>query len=170
MPYMDVWMYNSRPRMRVFLCYLLIGVVFFIFSDVMIYCYNRSLYQPMENYEIQAYSPEVTVTLAESSSANGNIKGTVHNNTNELLQDQYLKFEFYTPRDVLAGVKYLEIGELEAGVTKNYELGFRYDNVSSVEITNVEKEQVAKATPEELEVSPVIGTVGLLGGILYLFL
>ncbi|MCI9177197.1 MAG: hypothetical protein HFJ28_01100 [Clostridia bacterium] len=170
MPYMDIWMYNSRPRMKVFLCYFLIFITFFIFSDIMIYCYNKSLYKPMENYEIKVANPEITISLAESSAVDGNVKGTIKNNTNEKLQDQYLKFEFYTPRDVNSGIKYLEIGELEPGQEKNYELGFRYDNVSSVKVEAVSKEQVAKATPEELEINPITGPVTIIGGILYLFL
>ena len=79
MSYLDIWIYNSRPRMRVFLCYLLIFVVFFIFSDVMIYFYTKSLYQPMDSYEINVTEPEVTVTLAEATTMNGNIKGTIKN-------------------------------------------------------------------------------------------
>lgn len=170
MPYMDIWMYNSRPRMKVFLCYFLIFLAFFIFSDVMVYFYNKSLYQPMASYEVQVKTPEVTVTLAEASNANGNIKGVIRNNTEELIEDKYLKFEFYTRRDVNVGIKYLPIGMLEIGQEKKYEMGFRYDDVESVKISMVGKEQIANATPEELEISPVIGPVGLISGILYLFL
>lgn len=170
MSYLDVWIYNSRPRMRVFLCYLLIFVVFFIFSDVMIYFYTKSLYQPMDSYEINVTEPEVTVTLAEATTMNGNIKGTIKNTTNETIENEYLKFEFFTPRDVNVGVKYLEIDRLEPGEEKKYEMGFRYENVTSVEISKATEEDTLKATPEELEISPVIGPVGIIGAILFSYL
>ncbi len=170
MSYLDIWIYNSRPRMRVFLCYLLIFVVFFIFSDVMIYFYTKSLYQPMDSYEINVTEPEVTVTLAEATTMNGNIKGTIKNTTNETIENEYLKFEFFTPRDVNVGVKYLEIDRLEPGEEKKYEMGFRYENVTSVEISKATEEDTLKATPEELEISPVIGPVGIIGAILFSYL
>ena len=170
MSYLDIWIYNSRPRMRVFLCYLLIFVVFFIFSDVMIYFYTKSLYQPMDSYEINVTEPEVTVTLAEATTMNGNIKGTIKNTTNETIENEYLKFDFFTPRDVNVGVKYLEIDRLEPGEEKKYEMGFRYENVTSVEISKATEEDTLKATPEELEISPVIGPVGIIGAILFSYL
>ncbi len=170
MPYLDIWMYNSRPRMRVFLCYFLIFVTFFVFSDIMIDCYTKALYKPMQDYQIQTISPHVTVNLAEASYANGNIKGTIKNNTKETMVDQYLKFEFYTQRDVNVGVKYLKVGTLYSEQEKNYELGFRYDNVASVKIDVIGEDEVGKTTPEALEVNPVIGPVVLIKGILWLYL
>ena len=172
MSYLDIWIYDSTPRMRVFLCYLLIFVVFFIFSDVMIYFYTKSLYQPIENYEILAENMEVTVTQAEASNVNGNVKGTVKNNTNETITNQYLKFEFYTPRDVNIGTKYLKIENLNPGEEKEYELGFRFDSVSSVEISNASAEEAEAAAPEELEITPVFGPAGLISALIlgYFFL
>lgn len=170
MGYLDVWIYNSRPRMRVFLCYLLIFVVFFIFSDVMIYFYTKSLYEPMDSYEINVTEPEVTVTLAEATTMNGNIKGTIKNTTNEAIENEYLKFEFFTPRDVNVGVKYLEIDRIEPGEEKRYEMGFRYENATSVEISKATEEDTLQATPEELEISPIIGPVGIIGAILFSYL
>lgn len=170
MAYMDVWMYNSRPRMRVLFCYFLIFVAFFVFSDAMIYGYTKSLYKTIENYEIQVNEPQVTITSAEASSANGTIKGTISNNTNEEIRNQYLKFDFYTPRDINVGTKYLKIDNLNPAQTKQYEMNFRYDNVTSVEVSKVEENDIIKDTPERLEVNPVIGPASLLSGILYLFL
>ncbi len=169
MPYMDIWMYNSRPRIKVFLCYFLIFIAFFIFSDIMIFLYTKSSFKPMESYEIQTTSPEITVSLAESSKASGNVKGTIKNNTEEELVNKYIKFDFYTPRDVNVGTKYIKIDKLEKDEEKNYELGFRYSDVSSVKINVVEEDQAKNATAEELEISPVITTVGLIGKILALY-
>ena len=172
MSYLDIWIYDSTHRIRVFLCYLLIFVAFFIFSDVMIYFYTKSLYRPIENYEILAENVEVTITQAEASNVNGNVKGTVKNNTNETITNQYLKFEFYTPRDVNIGTKYLKIENLNPGEEKQYELGFRFDSVSSVEISDASEEEAETAAPEELEITPVFGPAGLISVLIlgYFFL
>lgn len=172
MSYLDIWIYNSNPRIKVFTCYALIFIAFFIFSDIMIYCYTKSLYQPMESYEIAVTSPEVTITTAEASNVNGNVKGTIRNTTEDRIENKYLKFDFYTPRNINVGTKYIEIDTLETEEQKNYELGFRYDNVSSVKVSMVDDSEVTNATPEELEVNPVYGPAGLITGIIlgYFFL
>lgn len=168
MSYLDVWIYNSKPRMRVFLCYLLIFVAFFIFSDIMIYLYTKSLYQPIENYEIQVNDAEVTVIETGVSNVNGNIRGTIKNTTDETFASKYLKFDFYTQRDVHAGVKYLKIGYLNPEEQKNYKLEFRYDNVNSVEISMVDEQEVKDSTPEQMQPTLMIGPAGMLSGILFL--
>ena len=92
MNYLDIWLFDSRPRIRVFFCYLLIFVFFFIFSDIMIYNYTKAMYQPMTSYEVNVTSPEVTVQTAEASNVNGNVKGTIKNTTEEVIDSHYFKF------------------------------------------------------------------------------
>lgn len=120
MGYMDIWIYNSRPRMKVFLCYFLIFITVFIFSDVMIYLYTKSMYKPMEKYEVNVETLEVKVSTAESSNVNGNVIGTIKNNTQKNIIDEYLRFDFYTPRNVNVGTKYLKIDEIRAGEEKKF--------------------------------------------------
>ena len=87
--YLSIWIYNSRPRMKVLLCYVLLFLIVFAFSDVMIYLYTKSLYKPMEKYEVNIEAPQVTVNVAEASNVNGNVKGTIKNTTDEKLIDKY---------------------------------------------------------------------------------
>ena len=103
--YLSIWIFNSRPRIKVFLCYLLLFITVFIFSDIMIYLYTKSLYQPMEKYEVNIEAPQVTINVAEASNVNGNVKGTIKNTTQEKITDKYIRFDFYTPREVNVGRK-----------------------------------------------------------------
>lgn len=160
--YLSIWIYNSRPRVKVLLCYVLLFLIVFVFSDIMIYLYTKSLYKPMEKYEVNIETPQVTVNVAEATNVNGNVKGTIKNTTEERVTDKYLRFDFYTPRDVNIGTKYLKIDSLEVGEEKQFELGFKYDNVSSVKITVADNDDVLKATPEELEITPPFGPTGIL--------
>ncbi len=172
MNYLDIWFFDRRPRMKVFFCYLLIFVFFFIFSDIMIYNYTKAMYQPMTSYEVNINSPEVIVTTAEASNVNGNVKGTIKNTTEEMIENQYLKFDFYTPRDINVGTKYIKIHNLYPEEQKNYELGFRYEHVSYMKVSMVDEEAVEKATPEELRIDPTYGPAGLISAIIlgYFFL
>lgn len=172
MSYLDIWFFDRRPRMKVFFCYLLIFIAFFIFSDFMIYGYTKSLYKPMTNYEVNITSPQVTVQTAEASNVNGNVKGTIKNTTNDVIENKYLKFDFYTPRNINVGTKYIKIDKMYEQEEKNYELGFRYDKVSSVKLSMVDEEEVKNATPEELKIDPTYGPAGLISAVIlgYFFL
>ncbi len=160
--YLSIWIFNSRPRIKVFLCYLLLFITVFIFSDIMIYLYTKSLYTPMEKYEINTETPLITVNTAEASNMNGNVKGTIKNNTQEKMIDKYIRFDFYTPRDINVGTKYLKIDGLEVNEEKQFELGFKYDNVSNVKVSMAGEDDLLKATPEELEFTPAFGPAGIL--------
>ena len=162
MGYLDVWIYDSRPRMKVFLCYLLIFIAFFIFSDVMIYLYTKSLYKPINNCEINSKNVEVIIEKAEASNVNGNVKGKIINKDEETVENKYLKFDFYTPRNVKVGTKYIEINNLHQNDEREYELGFKYDNVSNIKISLIDKEEVTNATPEDFKIDPVYGPAGLI--------
>ena len=166
MDYLDIWFFDRRPRMKVFFCYLLIFVAFFIFSDFMMYAYTKSLYKPMKSYEVNIVSPEVTVEVAEASNVNGNVKGKVKNTTGDIVEDKYLKFDFYTDRNTNVGTKYLKLDKLYEGEEQKYELGFRYDNVTSVEVNMVDVADIEKATEEELKIDPVYGPAGLISAVI----
>ena len=166
MDYLDIWFFDRRPRMKVFFCYVLIFVAFFIFSDFLIYGFTKSLYKPMTNYEINITSPEVTIETAEASNVNGNVKGTIKNTTDETLENKYLKFDFYTPRDVNVGTKYIKIDYLIPEQEKNYELGFKYDNVTYFKVSMVDESEMANATQEELELDPSYGPAGLISAVI----
>ncbi len=159
--YLSIWIFNSRPRMKVLFCYLLLFIIVFVFSDIMTYLYTKSLYKPMEKYEIDIETPLVTIDVAEASNVNGNVKGTIKNTTEEKITDKYLRFDFYTPREVNIGTKYLKIDSLAVEEEKQYELGFKYDNVSYVKVTVAAENDLLKATPEELELTPTYGPAGI---------
>ena len=172
MSYLDIWFFDRSPRMKVFFCYLLIGIIFFVFSDFMIYFYTKSLYKPMTSYEINVTIPEVTISTAEASNVNGNVKGAIKNTTNEEIENQYLKFDFYTPREINVGTKYIKVDYLGQGEERQYEFGFRYDNVTSVKVSIIGEEEYTKATSEELKLEPVFGPAGLISVVIlgYFFL
>ena len=149
--YLSIWIFNSRPRMKVLFCYVLLFITVFVFSDIMIYLYTKSLYQPMEKYEVNIEAPQVTISVAEASNVNGNVKGTIKNTTQEKITDKYIRFDFY-----------LKIDGLEVNEEKQFELGFKYDNVSNVKVSMAGEDDLLKATPEELEFTPAFGPAGIL--------
>ena len=54
---------------------------------------------------------------------------------------------FYTPREVNVGTKYLKIDGLEVNEEKQFELGFKYDNVSNVKVSMAGEGRFTKSNP-----------------------
>lgn len=129
MSYNDFWFIETRNQSVNLRRWFLWGILLFAFVTVGTVICVKSMYQPIEKYEIQAENPIVKVDEAKRTNANGYIKGTINNPNNEELKGEYIKFEFYTKNDVNIGNEYVEIGTLNPEETKTYELKFKYPNV-----------------------------------------
>lgn len=129
MSYNDFWFIETRDQTKNLKRWFLWGILLFAFVTVGSVICVKSMYQPIEKYEIQAENPIVKVDEAKRTNANGYIKGTINNPNDEELNGKYIKFEFYTKNDVNIGNEYVEIGTLKAEETKTYESKFKYPNV-----------------------------------------
>ena len=60
-------------------------------------------------YKIEVENPNITIEQAKATYVNGYVNGKIKNNTEETINEKYIKFEFSTLRDVNIGNKYLKI-------------------------------------------------------------
>ena len=127
--YNDIWFVNTRTQTTNLKRWILWGGLLFVFVGVCTAVCVKSMYRPIRSYEIHAEYPTVTVDEAKQTSANGYIKGTVSNQSEDEINGKYIKFTFYTNNNVDIGKEYIEIGSLKPQETKTYEAKFRYQNV-----------------------------------------
>ena len=98
-------------RMKTFFIYFLLIVLFFIFSQIMIYIAINTTFQ-YKNIEIKTNIPmEVEV---QATSINGYAKGKVINNEENEILNKYIKVECYSKHDTLMGTKYIKIDKIGA--------------------------------------------------------
>ena len=124
-------------RLKTFGKYILWLVAFFIFSRILIFIGLNNTYN---NIELKGYIPEeVSITSAKATAVNGEIKGSF----SEKIKSKYIKFNFYTDIDTLAGSYYISPSELE---NNNFEFYFRLNYVESysIELTDEKHETVNK--------------------------
>ena len=140
-------------RLKTFFIYALCIVLFFIFSEVMININLESAYKKIERRD---NLEQVIITQAEATKINGRIKGTLISHD---LKSKYLKFDFYSERDVLLGTKYIDISNLKENEAQDIELYFKLQNVSYYNISFVnEKENSVteiELLPEDLSISDI---------------
>lgn len=127
-------------RMKTFFKYLLLLVICYFGSNTLIYAAINNTYEDIANYQyINSSSLEVTVDEAKSTSLNGYIKGTIKNSSGSKIKEQYIKIDFYSARKVNMGTKYVKVENLKAKETINFDLEFKFSNVSYCTITTVDK-------------------------------
>lgn len=121
-------------RMKTFLIYTLIVVAIIICTDFIVNFILNSNYQKIQ-CDIGTTAPKVEITEAKTTYMNGYVKGTITNNTNTKITNQFIKIEFYSVRKNKVGTEYLKIDNLEIGETKNFQLNYKIKNVNHLKLT-----------------------------------
>ena len=140
-------------RVKTLLMYALLVVLFIIFSDFLINVGLNSSYRPIERRDNIS---QVNVYQAEATLVNGRIRGLITNSETDNISNKYLEFDFYSERDVFLGKKIINVNELQAGETQNFEILFKLENVNYYTITVLDE----RPKGEEIEILPEDWTTG----------
>lgn len=148
-------------RLKKFLMYASLIAALWIFSDILIYLSIHSTYKNIEA-RIYTNSPAIVIEESKATYVNGVIKGCIKNNTNEIINNKYIKIDFYSPRDIKLGSKYVEINNLQESEYKDFEIWYRFTDANYATVTVVdnaynasEEEFLSKKTASYL----VLGTL-----------
>lgn len=116
-------------RLKTFGKYILILVAFFFFSRILIFIGLNNTY---DNIKLTGSIPEgISISSAKATSVNGEIKGSI----SKEISSKYVKFNFYTDINTLAGSYYITPTELE---NNDFEFYFKLNYIKSysVELTD----------------------------------
>ena len=152
--YMDFWCIDKRKRMHNIIMYILIN----------------GTYKAIEDSKIEVENPNITIEQAKATYVNGYVNGKIKNNTEETINEKYIKFEFSTLRDVNIGNKYLKIENLEPGQEIEYKVNFKYQDIKKMKISEATAEEVKNATESEFEITEEMKQGMLIGTLLILLL
>ena len=140
-------------RVKTLFMYALWVVLFIIFSDFLINVSLNSSYRPIERKDNVS---QVNVYQAEATLVNGRIRGLITNSETDNISNKYLEFDFYSERDVFLGKKIINVNELQAGETQNFEILFKLENVDYYTVSVLDE----KPEGEEIEILPEGWTTG----------
>ncbi len=134
-------------RMKTFLKYAIWIILFYIFSNLMIYLNIETTYQ---NIGRKDNLSQITVYQAEATKINGRIKGKIYNNAENKITNNYLRVDLYSERDNLLGSKYIDISNMRDNETRNFEIYFKVQDVDYYEITFTDNKEEGEL-PEMLK-------------------
>ncbi len=134
-------------RVKTLFMYALWVVLFIIFSEFLINVGLNSSYKPIERRDNVS---QVNVYQAEATLVNGRIRGLITNSETDNISNKYLEFDFYSERNVFLGKKIIDINELQAGETQNFEILFKLENVDYYTVSVLDE----RPKGEEIEILP----------------
>ena len=121
-------------RVKTFAKYALWIIIFWIFSDILIYVGINTMYKDMER--IGSIPAGIQIQEVQSTKVNGRIKLTAEG---EDLSGKFIKVDLYSSIGNLLGTQYLEIGDLGENEIKNIETYFKISETKSYEISVVDE-------------------------------
>ncbi len=131
--------------MKTFLKYILAIVIFFFFSNFLIYMNLETTYQ---NIGRKDTLEQVTIYQAQATKVNGRIKGTIYNDVNHKINDRYLKIDLYSENGNLLGTKYVDLLGIRENETRELELYFKVQDVDYYEMSFTEEKDEQGELPE----------------------
>lgn len=120
-------------RFKQIMFFALLIVAFAVFTNFISRIGLKNTYKTISG-QIKSASPEIVVSEAKASDVNGYVKGTIKNNTETDIEKTFIKVDIYSKRNNILGDKYLEVIELKAGESKEFEIKFSHNNVDHYEI------------------------------------
>ncbi len=152
-------------RLKTFLIYALIIIVFYFYSNLMIQIGIKATYRTIEKGEILTSQPKIEVQDAKATYINGYIEGKITNNTQNTINNKYIKIDLYSENDIYLGTKYIKIQNLEVNKEEQFRMAFKYADVKSFKIRLVDEAEDAKEEQfisEEMTTTILFTTIFLL--------
>lgn len=142
-------------RMKTLILYVLAIIGFFLFSELLI---NASLESEYTKIGRRDEISQVVITQAEATRVNGRIKGSVINPEENPINGKYLKFDFYSSRDVLKGTKYIDISGLQQNELQEIEMHFKLEGVSyyTISVVDEKTEKEIELLPQDLNKTQIV--------------
>ena len=134
-------------RMKTFLKYAIWIILFYIFSNILIYLNLETTYQ---NIGRKDNLPQVTVYQAQATKINGRIKGSIYNGSEHKITNKYLRIDLYSERDVFLGSKYIDVSTMRDDETRNFEEYFKVQDVDYYEMKFTDEKEEGEL-PEMLK-------------------
>lgn len=152
-------------RLKQFLLYAIIIAAFWVFADILVFISIRSTYKNIET-RVYVETPQIIIGQSKATYVNGYVKGSIKNDTNEIIDNKYIKVDLYSERDVKLGTKYIKVSNLPSNQSTEFEMWYKFTDVKYANVSFTE--DISEATEEEF-ISQETASYILIGTLLLLY-
>lgn len=129
-------------RMKTFCTYALIIILFFFYSNLAINLLIKNSYKPVSSDKIAmpaSYNGfEINIDRAESNNLQGYFTGTVKNNSDKVIDHQYVKVESYHKGKKMQE-KYLAFENMKPGEERRFKLRYSVGKIDGFKVSYVDE-------------------------------
>lgn len=125
-------------RMKTFFKYAMWLVLFFIFSEILIYVGLNSSYRDMQGInDIK----QVEITQAQSTLVNGRMSGKITWDAESEITSKFVRVDFYSERNIKVGTRYIEINANEANKEQSFNIYFELQGIRTYKVSIVDEKE-----------------------------
>jgi len=115
--------------------YIIALFLTWLLVDLLTYFITKPYYKEFYNYEILTQNPIIEVSECKNSYMKGYIKGTATNNSEQIINQAYVKAEFYKDDGELLGIEYYEIPYFNPQEEASFEIYHTYRDIGNIKIS-----------------------------------
>lgn len=115
--------------------YVILLIALYLVVQLYVFLLMKQYYRDMKNYNILVESPKIEVTESKVAKNKGYIKGKITNNTDELIKNLKVKFDFYDEQEKFVGAEYKTEEIFNVSETVSFDIKYEYENISEIKIS-----------------------------------
>ena len=119
--------------------YFILFIAFFFVIGLLTNLEMKENFDNEPKYTANVESPKIEVTENKSSFSHGYIKGSITNDTKELMNDKYLQFDFYDKDGIYNGTEVKEIKVFNVSEKIPFNVNYNYENIDRIDIKFVDE-------------------------------
>lgn len=153
--------------MKMFGKLLIVFILFFIFVSYMSKAFIKTAYVEIGKFEVLKESPKIEIKESKATKMNGYVKGTITNNTDHKLTNEYIVVDCYSKYNNNLTTKYLKVNELEVGQSEDFKVQYRCQGAESIKVSTTDQ------TPDiynfNIELTKTEKLAFMVGGLIVLY-
>lgn len=115
--------------------YVILLIALYLVVQLYVFLLMKQYYRDMKNYNVLVESPKIEVTESKVAKNKGYIKGKITNNTDELIKNLKVKFDFYDEQGKFVGAEYKMEEIFNVSETVSFDIKYEYENISEIKIS-----------------------------------
>ncbi len=143
-------------RMKTFITYLILFLLFYVFTSVISYVLVRSTIKDLPEGEIAFQNPAISISEAKASKVHATIKGKIKSEENQDIQFKYIRIDMISKLGNVVSTKYIDVSDIANGGEKEFSIKTNSENVEKYKMSLTDINETNETETKFHEISEVL--------------